>query len=103
MSAKTAEALGFDIAEIENRIANNWSLPTRCYWDQDIFDFDLEAIFARRWQFFCPVHKVMKPGDVAVRQVGRYPVVVTCDRNGRLQGFLNICRHRGYTVAERDQ
>jgi len=103
MTAHTAQALGLDIAEIDDRIAQNWSLPTRCYWDADIFDFEMDAIFAKRWQFFCPVHKVSKPGDVAVRRVGRYPIVVTRDRDGKLHGFLNICRHRGYTVAERDQ
>lgn len=96
-------ALDIDVAEIDRRLADNWSLPTRFYWDPAIFEFEMEAIFAKRWQFFCPAHKVMNPGDVAVRQVGRFPIVVTCDRDGELHGFLNVCRHRGYTVAERDQ
>jgi phenylpropionate dioxygenase-like ring-hydroxylating dioxygenase large terminal subunit len=103
MTAFNAEILGIDIAEIDERLASNHSLPTRFYWDSDIFAFEQEAIFARRWQFFAPVHKVANPGDVAVRQVGKYPIVVTRDRKGKLHGFLNICRHRGYTVAERDQ
>ena len=103
MTIRSATALGLDIDEIEARIAENWSLPTRCYWDPAIFDFEMEAIFAKRWQFFGPIHKVRNPGDVAVRQVGRFPVVVTRDRDGKLHGFLNVCRHRGYTVAERDQ
>ncbi len=97
----SAEALGIDIAGIDRRLAENWSLPTRFYRDPDIFAFEMEAIFAGRWQFLCPVHKVTDPGDVAVRRVGRFPVVVTRDREGTLHGFLNICRHRGYTVAER--
>lgn len=103
MTRHSAEALGIEVADIDRRLADNWSLPTRFYWDSDIFEFEMEAIFAKRWQFFCPVHKVMNPGDVAVRKVGRFPIVVTRDRNGELHGFLNICRHRGYTVAERDQ
>ena len=103
MTRPRAQSLGIDIAEIDRCIAENRSLPTRFYWDRDIFDFEMEAIFARRWQFFCPVHKVANPGDVAVRRVGRYPIVVTRDREGTLHAFLNICRHRGYTVVERDR
>ena len=46
--------------------------------------------------------------DWIVRRARRSPypdrtIVVTRDRNGKLHGFLNICRHRGYTVAEHDQ
>jgi len=99
----TPEALGIDVAAIEARLAEGWSLPTRFYHDEAIFDFEAEAIFAKSWQFFCPVQKLAEPGDVVVRQMGRYPVVVTRDRKGTLHAFLNICRHRGYTVAERDQ
>ena len=103
MALPAAEALGLDIAEIDQRLADNYSLPTRCYWDPEIFAFEQEAIFAKRWQFMCPINKLANPDDVAVRQVGKYPIVVTRDRNGKLHGFLNICRHRGYTVAEHDQ
>jgi len=103
MNATRADSLGIDIDEIEKRLADNWSLPTRFYHHPAIFDFEMEAIFARSWAFFCPVQKVMEPGDVAVRQMGRWPIVVTRDRQGRLRAFFNVCRHRGYTVAERDQ
>ncbi len=103
MNGFSARSLGIDIAEIDDRLAANWSLPTRFYSDPAIFDFESAAIFARSWMFFCPVQKLMEPGDVAVRQMGRWPIVVTRDRSGRLHGFLNVCRHRGYTVAERDQ
>lgn len=103
MPVHTADTLGIDTGEIDVRLAENWSLPTRFYWDSAIFDFEMDAIFARHWQFFCPLHKVMNPGDVAVRCIGRHPIVVTRNRDGELCAFLNICRHRGFTVMERDQ
>ncbi len=103
MIKRSAQNLGIDVSEVERRIAENWSLPTRFYQDGDVFDFEMDAIFSKRWQFFCPVHSVMNPGDVAVRRIGKHPIVVTRDRHGVLHGFLNICRHRGYTVAEHDR
>ena len=103
MASNLAMALGIDIGEIDRRLAENWSLPTRFYSDPDIFKLEHEAIFARRWQFFCPLHKVRHPGDAAVGRVGRFPIVVVRDHDGRLRGFLNVCRHRGYTVVEKDR
>ncbi len=103
MPPHSAESLGIDVEAIDRRLADNWSLPTRFYRDPRIFAFELDAIFARRWQFFCPAHRLQDPGSVAVRRVGRYPIVVTRDAEGRLHGFLNVCRHRGYTVVERDR
>lgn len=99
----TADALGLEIAEIDQRLAAGWSLPTRCYWDTAVFDFEMDAIFGSNWLYFGPVQKLANPGDIVVRQMGKYPVVATRDRNGDLHAFLNVCRHRGYTVAERDQ
>jgi len=103
MANRATAELGIDIPAIEARLADNWSLPTRFYWDPAILELERDAIFARQWQYFGPLTKVARPGDVAVRQIGRYPVVVTRDRDGQLRAFLNVCRHRGYSVAERDQ
>ena len=100
MAMFNARNLGIDIEEIDRRLADNWSLPTRFYWDPEIFDLEMEAIFARNWLYFGSVHQVARPGDVAVRRMGRLPIVVTRDRSGTLRAFLNICRHRGYTVVE---
>ncbi|MBC6440586.1 MAG: aromatic ring-hydroxylating dioxygenase subunit alpha [Rhodospirillales bacterium] len=103
MTTFSPETLGIDVAEIDARLADNWSLPTRFYSDPAIFDFEMEAIFAKGWLYFGSVHQVANPGDVAVKNMGRWPIVVTRDRAGELHAFYNICRHRGYTVAERDQ
>ncbi len=103
MIAYGADHLNIDVAEIDARIADNWSMPTRFYWDPAIFDFEMETIFSKNWLYFGPLHNVAEPGDVAVRQMGKYPIVVTRDRDGELHAFLNVCRHRGYTVVEGDR
>jgi len=33
-------------------------------------------------------------------QAGHIPIVVTRDRQGVLRGFVNVCRHRAYTIAK---
>ena len=42
------------------------TLPSRVYLDPNIFDRELELIFARTWQYVGHVEKLPKPGDYFV-------------------------------------
>ena len=94
-----AEDLGIDIAEVEEHLAQQWSFPTHTYHDPNVYQFELEAVFAGNWQYFGAVEELAKPGDVVIGQAGEIPIVVTRTQDGRLHGFVNICRHRGYQVV----
>jgi phenylpropionate dioxygenase-like ring-hydroxylating dioxygenase large terminal subunit len=39
--------------------------------------------------------KLAKPGDYVTHDLLGLPLLVTRDRDGRLNAFLNVCRHRG--------
>ena len=96
------EKLGIDVDAVERQLRENRSFPIHTYYDPDVYEFELEAIFHRRWQYFGLLERVANPGDVLVGMVGRVPVVVTRDKDGSLHGFVNICRHRGFRVVEDD-
>lgn len=89
----------FDVDDAKKRLAEGWSPPTRWYYDPDIFAFEQEAIYRRQWQYGASKHELSTPGDVVVTDAGGVPVVLTCDMTGKIHGFVNICRHRGYAVA----
>jgi len=40
------------------------------------------------------------PGTFFTAHAGRMPIVVTHARDGELRAFLNVCRHRGFPLAE---
>ena len=84
--------------EIEDRLARQWSFPTHTYHEPRVYEFELEAIFSRRWQYFAPVEKLCVPGDVVIGTIGEIPIVVTRGEDELLHGFVNICRHRGERV-----
>ena len=88
-----------DIDEIQDSLSKAWGLPTSFYHDPDIHRFELSAIFHRHWQYFGPVEHLARPGDVMVGRAGEVPVLVTRAEDGKLHGFVNVCRHRGYRVA----
>ena len=96
------EGLGLDRSDIEDRSDNFLSLPVHTYFDPAVFEFELDAVFAGRWQFFAPLARLAVPGDTVTGDVGRVPVVVVRGDDGALRGFVNACRHRGHPVVKED-
>ena len=94
--------LGLDPADVDRRLDAGLNLPSHCYTDQRVHDFEMAAIFDRSWQYFAPRARVERAGDVVVGTIGRTPVVVTRADDGELRGFVNACRHRGYTLVDTD-
>jgi phenylpropionate dioxygenase-like ring-hydroxylating dioxygenase large terminal subunit len=102
MEHGTMRELGIDSEAVEEALAQNLTFPARWYSDPAIYEFELERIFARAWQFAGPLAKLQRPGDHIVCQVGHVPLLVTRDRDGQLHGLINVCRHRAYPVAVAD-
>ncbi len=84
---------------IEHPLEEGWTLPAAWYSDDAVAARERERIFARSWQYGCPAELVAAPGSFTTTRAGHVPIVVTRDREGALRGFVNVCRHRGYTVA----
>lgn len=71
--------------------------------DQEVFEQELERIFARCWLFLGHESQVPNPGDFILGYMGADPVIVTRDRDGKLHALLNMCRHRGNRVCRADR
>jgi phenylpropionate dioxygenase-like ring-hydroxylating dioxygenase large terminal subunit len=69
------------------------------YSDEEIYQLEIERIFARCW--LCIGHETLvpEPGDYLTTYMGEDPVIVWRDGAGRVHGFLNTCRHRGNRVC----
>jgi phenylpropionate dioxygenase-like ring-hydroxylating dioxygenase large terminal subunit len=78
------------------------SLPWSWYSDPALVRRESERIFARTWQYVGHTGQVAQPGSYFTSTAGEIPIVVTRARDGELRGFLNVCRHRGFAVAEGD-
>src|SRR5205823_9339747 len=75
------------------------TLPYSWYTDPEILRREEERILRPAWQYVGHTGQLATPGYFATK-VGRTPVVVTRDRDGGLRGFVNVCRHRGFALAE---
>jgi len=76
------------------------TLPYSWYTDPQVLARELERIFSPAWQYVGHVGELPEPGTFTTARAGRTPVVVTRARDGELRAFLNVCRHRGFPVAE---
>ena len=75
------------------------TIPWSWYSDPAILARELERIFRRSWQYAGHLGELQGPGSYFASDTGPVPVVITCDRDGELRGFVNVCRHRGALVA----
>jgi len=68
----------------------------------EVYERELEQIFARCWLFVAHESQIPNPNDFVTSYMGEDPVVVWRDAGGTIRAFLNMCRHRGNRVCRAD-
>jgi len=85
--------------ELAASLAEGWTLPASCYSDPAVAQGERELIFTRTWQYVGHAALVEQRASFFSSRVGHVPIVVVRDRDDKLRGFVNVCRHRGHLVA----
>ncbi len=69
----------------------------------EIYQQELEQIFARTWLFIGHTSQIPNPNDFFISRMGEESVIMTRDRQGEVHVLLNTCRHRGMKVIRYDR
>jgi phenylpropionate dioxygenase-like ring-hydroxylating dioxygenase large terminal subunit len=70
------------------------------YTDSQIFDEEMRRIFFATWVFVAHESELPKNGSFVTTYVGRVPLIVCRDDEGKLGVLVNRCVHRGATVCQ---
>ncbi|RZS86255.1 aromatic ring-hydroxylating oxygenase subunit alpha [Pigmentiphaga kullae] len=73
------------------------------YRDPAIFALEMRYIFERTWVFLGIEDQIARPHDYLATWIGRQPVLVMRDGDGKVGAFLNTCRHRGAVLTQRER
>ncbi len=71
------------------------TLPSRYFYDRDIFEREKETIFYRAWHPVAHRNMVAEPGDFVTHDIFDQSVIVVAGRDGQARAFHNVCQHRG--------
>lgn len=89
-------------AESTSEQAPTLALPSIWYRSPEMYELERRAIFSRKWMLVSHELRLPKTGDfVRITEAG-FQFFLIKDREGNINAFHNICRHRAYPIIERD-
>lgn len=83
--------------------SNEFRVATACYREPEIFEREMDLIFSRGWVYLGHESEVASPGDFKSCLVGRQPVILVRDQEGKLNAFINACPHRGAAICREER
>jgi nitrite reductase/ring-hydroxylating ferredoxin subunit len=92
-----------DVNRLQESLDNHRTLPPVFFSDAEIYEFERSHVFGRAWYCLGLTSRLRRAADRITAQITDVPVVLVRGDDGLLRGFVNICRHRGHTVACSDE
>ncbi|NML13266.1 aromatic ring-hydroxylating dioxygenase subunit alpha [Sphingobium sp. AR-3-1] len=88
------------IPNLVDNVASNQS--REIFWDKDVYNLELERIFARSWLFLGHESLLPKPGDFITTYMAEDKVILSHQQDGSFRAFINSCTHRGNQICHAD-
>jgi 3-phenylpropionate/trans-cinnamate dioxygenase alpha subunit len=104
MVQKLAESNIYELLEKGRESIEFGYLPLEIFTSKEIFELEVRKLWPRIWHFLAHESEIPNPGDYVLRYIGPYDqVLVIRGEDGKIRGFLNICRHRGRAFCKTER
>ncbi|RYO75802.1 hypothetical protein DL766_000187 [Monosporascus sp. MC13-8B] len=79
------------------------ALPASWYTSQEMYELERRAIFSRKWLLTTHKHRLSASGDWLRYDVAGFQFIICRDREGNINAFHNVCRHRAFPVVTKEE
>lgn len=79
------------------------ALPASWYRSEEMYELERRAIFSKKWILITHKLRFQKPGDFLRFHEAGFSFFLCQDRQGSINGFHNICRHRAFPLVNEDE
>jgi glycine betaine catabolism A len=76
------------------------TLAQQYFVSPEVFAEEQDRIFSKQWVLVGHQSQLAEAGDYFVAEVASESLIIVRDKGGELQGFYNVCRHRGTRLRE---
>ncbi|MEE8426789.1 MAG: aromatic ring-hydroxylating dioxygenase subunit alpha [Woeseiaceae bacterium] len=76
-----------------------YALEQQFYTDPAIYELELEKIICKNWILAGHESELPNPGDFKVLKVANESAIIIRAKDGTVNAFANVCRHRGSLVC----
>lgn len=84
----------------ESFVGGSKTLRRECFVSPEIFNAEQEKIFFNSWHLIGRADKIKNPGDFMVSDTLGESVITLRNKNGNINSFFNVCRHKGTQLCE---
>lgn len=89
-----------DLSSVVAPIESAATLPPSCYRDNNILEIEKQAIFGSSWIGLGRSDQWQSTGDYSAITIAKNPIIIIRDKELKLRGFANTCRHRGSMLLD---
>ncbi|KAH8431390.1 putative iron-sulfur cluster-binding protein [Aspergillus melleus] len=101
-AAAVAAAAITENQEEANVVSKEPEFPADWLVGKETYELERRAIFSKTWICLAHRSRFAKPGDYQSFQVAGFPIFLVQGKDGQVRAFHNVCRHRAYTVIEKE-
>ena len=78
---------------------SGFGLPRRFYTSAHIYEYDIKNYWNNSWIWVGHICQLSEPDNFFVFDYGEESIIISRDREGQINAFMNVCRHRGSRIC----
>jgi phenylpropionate dioxygenase-like ring-hydroxylating dioxygenase large terminal subunit len=87
------------IERLARQAKSGYSLNREFYCDEAVFNADMRDVVGRKWLVAGHIDRIPRRGDYFLFKVGLESLIIVRSDENTINGFYNVCRHRGSLVC----